>query len=161
LKREAPELLAGEGETELVEAFEKGMSDEQRSDLTAYVCAFFGYLFPNAPKAIQNIYRVDDYPLGIWQPVEHVWNCINTIRDKVQQSLNVIRSFRYTSEELACLSQLAQLLECGNRFLLVELLRETGKFDLALTHLEREKELINPGELPIDAIRWACEQRLP
>lgn len=167
LRWEAPQLLTGEGEAEISRAFERGINDEQRSHLIAYVCAFFGYLFPEVPGLLQGLYLLSGLSSGtfprsyVLASSEYVIERITETRHEIKTSLFDVLRFHYTTDERQCLFHLARLLRSNNHVLAAELLRETGAFDHALSFLNRGEKLENERGLPIDAIRWACEQRLP
>lgn len=167
LRHEAPQLLSGEGEAEISSAFERGINDEQRSHLIAYVCQYFGYLFPEVPDLLQGLYLLPSLSPGtfppsyVLQPSEHVLERITATRHEIKTALFDILRFHYTTDERQCLFHLARLLRSSNHILAAELLRETGAFDHALSFLNRDEKLANEHGLPIEAIRWACERQLP
>lgn len=153
LRQEAPELLDQDGERRLAEDFALGLTEEEKKILVSFTSTTH-LDFPEVPDEIRNLYEG-----GIAR--SEVWEEIRRRRASLHESHEAIRSFRFEKEELGCLFHLAKLLERSDRILLVELLRETGEFDLALEYLEREAKVEDKAELLVDAIRWACERRLP
>ena len=153
LRQEAPELLDQDGERRLAEDFALGLTEEEKKILVSFTSTTH-LDFPEVPDEIRSLYEG-----GIAR--SEVWEEIRRRRASLHESHEAIRSFRFEKEELGCLSDLAKLLERSDGILLVELLRETGEFDLALEYLEREAKVEDKAELLVDAIRWACERRLP